>query len=113
MAMELNILCGDADVGDDEFDSPVESRWVVAVGMCGNVVIIEHPNIHFSFFDNGYCADDVGLPFETEDGAGIYEWICSPTYHIDYESGVTEFDGFDVISSKPVAIAGNAKSVDA
>ena len=96
--MELNISCGD-DGTDGEFDSPVNSRWLVAVGGCGTVVIIERPNIHFSFFDNGSSTEDIGLPPDTEDDAGIYEWICSPTYSSDWESGFLEFDGFDVVKS--------------
>ena len=99
--MELNISCSDDGI-DDGFDSPVNSRWIVAVGSCGTVVIIERPNIHFSFFDNGSSTEDIGLPPDTGDDAGIYEWICSPVYHKDYESGITEFEGFDVLESKRI-----------
>lgn len=101
--MELNIFCSDDGV-DDGFGSPVNSRWVVAVGGCGTVVIIERPNIHFSFFDNGSSTEDIGLPPDTNDGAGIYEWICSPSYSTDWESGYTEFVGFDVVKSRNLDI---------
>ncbi len=84
---------------EPEFDSPVNSKWIVAIGMCGNVVILSAPNIHFSFFENGIQADNVGIPFESDDEAGIYEWVCSPSYYTDWESGITEFSGFDVVSS--------------
>jgi len=95
-----DILIIEKDEGDEpDFESPVNSRWVVAIGVCGNVVVISTPDIHPSFFDNGMETDNIGLPCESEDESGIYQWVCSPTYSTDWESGVTDFEGFDVISS--------------
>lgn len=89
----------------DEYDSPRGSRWVVAIGTCGTVVIVKKPNIHFSFFDNGECAEDVGLPCDSDDEPGVYEWICSPVFGRDWESGRDEFYGFDVVSSRKIEIS--------
>ena len=50
-------------------------------------------------------AEDVGLPPDSEDDAGIYEWICSPSFGRDWESGRDEFEGFDVISSRKIEIS--------
>lgn len=87
---------------EDEYDSPYNSKWLVAIGVCGTVVILKEPNIHFSFFDCGRCTEDVGLPESSEDEPGIYEWVCSPVFSNDWESGRDEFEGFDVISSRKI-----------
>lgn len=90
---------------DNEYDSPYNSKWIVAIGVCGTVVVVKKPNIHYSFFDNGCAAEDVGLPTDSEDDAGIYEWVCSPAFGRDWESGRDEFEGFDVISSRKIEIS--------
>ena len=90
---------------DNEYDSPYNSKWIVVIGVCGTVVIVKKPNIHFSFFDNGCAAEDVGLPPDSEDDAGIYEWVCSPSFGRDWESGRNEFKGFDIISTRKIEIS--------
>ena len=90
---------------DNEYDSQYNSKWIVAIGVCGTVVVVKKPNIHYSFFDNGCGAEDVGLPPDSEDDAGIYEWVCNPAFGRDWESGRDEFKGFDVISSRKIEIS--------
>lgn len=91
--------------GEDAYVSPHKSKWIVAVGVCGSVVVLKEPNIHFSFFDCGRSAEDVGLPCDSEDEPGIYEWICSPAFGHDWESGRDEFEGFDVVSSRKIEVS--------
>ena len=50
------------------------------------------------------ATEDIGLPPETEDEAGIYEWICSHSYSKDWESGYSEFVGFDVVKSSKLDV---------
>ena len=103
--MLLKIDSVESTGADDEYDSPYGSKWIVAIGVCGTVVVVKKPNIHYSFFDNGCVAEDIGLPPDSEDDAGIYEWICSPSFGRDWESGRDEFKGFDVISSRKIEIS--------
>ncbi len=73
---------------EPEYDSPHGSEWIVAVDISGSVTILDAPNIHYSFFDNGLSAEYIGLPFECEDlGPGIYKWVC------DVHGGRDEFTG--------------------
>lgn len=90
---------------DSEYDSSYNSKWIVAIGVCRTVVIVKEPNIHYSFFDYGCMAEDVGLPADSEDDAGIYEWVCRPVFSRDWESGRDEFEGFNVISSRKIEIS--------
>ena len=49
----LKLQISDAQINQenkDEYDSPYNSKWLVAIGVCGTVVILKEPNIHFSFF---------------------------------------------------------------
>ena len=85
-----------------DYEPAYNSKWLVAIGICGTVVILKAPNIHFSYFENGKTAEDVGLPEYSEDEAGVYEWTCSPAFGHDWESGREEFEGFDVISSRKI-----------
>ena len=87
---------------EDEYDPPYNSKWLVAIGICGTVVILKAPNIHFSYFDNGKTAEAIGLPESSEDETGIYEWTCSPESFSDWESGREEFAGFNVESSRKI-----------
>ena len=86
----------------DDYEPAYNSKWLVAIGICGTVVILKAPNIHFSYFENGKTAEDVGLPEYSEDEAGIYEWTCSPESFPDWESGHKEFAGFNVESSRKI-----------
>ena len=84
---------------DEQFDSAFGCKFTVSIGIDGLVSILKSPNIHYGFFDNGMTAEDIGIPYECEDAPGVYEWVCSPAFGRDWESGRDEFDGFDVISS--------------
>ena len=88
-----------AGQSDEQFDSAFGCKFTVSIGIDGLVSILKAPNIHYGFFDNGMTAEDIGIPYECEDAPGVYEWVCSPAFGRDWESGRDEFDGFDVISS--------------
>jgi hypothetical protein len=96
--MDLQAITTDAPE-DDEFDSPHGSKWIVAVDDCGLVSILRRPNIHYSFFDNGEGAEEIGLPSEAPGtNPGVYEWTCDFTQVIDWESGLPDDYTFDVIA---------------
>ena len=84
---------------DEQFDSAFGCKFTVSIGIDGLVSILKAPNIHYGFFDNGMTAEDIGIPYECEDAPGVYEWVCSPAFGRDWESGRDEFEGFDVNSS--------------
>ena len=88
-----------AGQSDEQFDSAFGCKFTVSIGIDGLVSILKAPNIHYGFFDNGMTAEDIGIPYECEDAPGVYEWVCSPAFGRDWESGRDEFEGFDVNSS--------------
>jgi hypothetical protein len=87
--LELTIDTAASETPDDEtFESPNGSKWIVAVDALGFVTILKAPNIHWAFFECGQSAEEIGLPFEVGDMApGVYEWTCSYSQSIDWESG--------------------------
>lgn len=92
---------GDLTTEEEQFDSPNGSKWIVAVDDCGLVVILDRPNIHYSFFDCGEGAEEIGLPFEVCDTApGVYEWICDYSQSRDAETGIPDGGEFDVREEK-------------
>ena len=84
---------------DEQFDSAFGCKFTVSIGIDGLVSILKAPNIHYGFFECGVDAENVGLPTESEDLPGVFEWTCSPSYYREWESGILDFNGFDVISS--------------
>ena len=88
-----------AGQSDEQFDSAFGCKFTVSIGIDGLVSILKAPNIHYGFFECGVDTESIGLPTEGEDCPGVYEWTCSPSYSRDWESGILDFDGFDVISS--------------
>lgn len=91
---EIQILEED---DEPEYASPQGSKWIVAVSDEGYVSVLVRPPIHHAFFDNGPGAEDIGLPFEVENPAGVYEWICNVQEYRDWESGYVDDWNFDVI----------------
>ena len=87
---------------DDEpqFDDPLHTEWIVAVDVEGNVSILKSPNIHDSFFDAGMKAEYIGLPFEVDQPPGVYQWKCRLSESRDWESGLVDDYGFDVIEEQ-------------
>ena len=83
-----------------EFDSPLHTEWIVAVDVEGNVSILKSPNIHDSFFDAGMKAEYIGLPFEVDQPPGVYQWKCRLSESVDWESGLVDDYGFDVIEEQ-------------
>ena len=97
------ILATQTNQEDDTAYEPAKnSKWLVAIGICGTVVVLKAPNIHFSYFENGKTAEDIGLPESSTDEVGVYEWTCFPEYTRDWESGREEFEGFIVTSSRKI-----------
>lgn len=84
----------------ENFDSPNCSKWIVAVDDQGCVQVLSRPNIHYSFFDNGDSAEEIGLPEESEDTPGIYEWTCILIIRKDWETGIDDDYEFEVTESK-------------
>ncbi len=85
------------DADEMEFESPNGSVWIVAVDIQGLVTILKAPNIHYSFFDLGKSAEDIGLPCEVEDvGPGVYRWTCSVNSSKDWETGIVDDYEFEV-----------------
>lgn len=73
--------------GEEEYESPQGSVWIVAVDDGGSVYILRRPNIHYSFFDCGDGAEEIGLPFEVSNSPGVYRWTCSVSHGKDEYSG--------------------------
>lgn len=72
-----NILIDCEEEQEEKFDSPQGSVWIVAVDIFGVATILQAPNIHYGFFDAGNSAEEIGLPFETDNEPGIYKWTCN------------------------------------
>lgn len=78
----------DDGIEEPEYDPPEGSVWLIGVDMQGCVFILDTPNIHYSFFDNGYNAEDMGFPYDLVDTeAGVYRVTCSFKTSTDWESG--------------------------
>ena len=76
------------DEDEQDYDKPSGSVWIVSVDIGGLVSVLETPNIHYSFFDHGATAEELGLPPDMNDTeAGVYKWTCSFTTSVDWESG--------------------------
>lgn len=88
------------DFHEPEYDSPDGSVWIVAVDYGGNVSVLEAPNIHHCFLDNGPEAEYLGLPPNVDDmDPGVYRWTCSYRTHTDWESGQVDDYDFEVEES--------------
>lgn len=84
----------------EEFDSPYNSVWIVAVDIAGNVSVLEMPNIQ-GISDLGNTAEVLGIPSFVEDvDPGIYQWTCSYHPHINVENGHVEDWDFTVEKEK-------------
>lgn len=81
---------------EPEFDSPHGSVWIVAVDYAGRVAVLQAPNIHYSFLDNGPEAEYLGLPESVEEEPGVYRWTCSYHTSTDWESGHVDDWHFEV-----------------
>ena len=46
---------------DNEYDSPYNSKWIAAIGVCGTVVVVKKPNIHYSFLTTGVWRKMLGF----------------------------------------------------
>lgn len=83
----------------DEWASPNNSEWVIGVDMAGSIFIVGAPNIHPSFFDGGYTAENIGFPPDIVDvDAGLYKAICSFSTSTDWETGQVDDWSFDIES---------------
>lgn len=85
---------------EHEYENPNNTVWIVAVGMGGNVSIMQAPDIHPGFFDGGESAEMLGLPFEVEKSPGVYKWTCKFVEHRDWESGIVEEWNFEPVSEE-------------
>ncbi|ARB11689.1 hypothetical protein CB7_236 [Pectobacterium phage vB_PatM_CB7] len=91
--MEISII-PPAEDSEPEFDPPDGSVWIVAVDYAGKVTVLDTPNIHDGFLDNGPEAEYLGLPPDVDDlDPGVYRWTCSYHTSTDWESGIC--DGWD------------------
>ena len=94
--IEIN---NEQSLGEEEkFTSPRNSEWIIAVDYRRCVSILKAPNIHYGFFDGGYDAEMVGLPFEVDDSAGVYRWICEFEEYRNWESG--SVDDWEFVPTK-------------
>lgn len=97
---QVDEIQSDDDYDEPEFDSPNGSVWIVAVDHAGRVSVLETPNIHTAFLDNGPEAEYLGLPPDVDDmDPGIYRWTCSYHPHVDRESGHVDDYEFEVEES--------------
>lgn len=88
------------DEEEPDYDSPNGSVWIVAVDYAGRVTVLETPNIHHSFLDNGPEAEYLGLPPDVDDmDPGVYRWTCSYHTHTDWETGKVDDYDFEVEES--------------
>lgn len=88
---------------EPEYDSPHGSVWIVAVDYAGRVTVLETPNIHHAFLENGPEAEYLGLPADVDDmDPGVYRWTCSYHASKDWESGVC--DGWDFAVEESVLL---------
>lgn len=95
--LPVNFTEEESDPEELDFDSPNGSVWIVAVDIQGLVTILKAPNIHYSYFDNGKSAEDIGLPCEVEDVVpGVYRWTCDLISSKDWETGIVDDYEFQV-----------------
>lgn len=89
-------------VVEPEYESPYGSEWIVSVDDIGYVDIMRWPNIHPGYLDEGINTEMLNMPDKVDDPAGVYKWICSPWETRDWESGIVDDWGFDVVESTPL-----------
>lgn len=88
------------EYSEPEYDSPNGSVWIVAVDYAGRVTVLETPNIHHAFLENGPEAEYLGLPPDVDEmDPGVYRWTCSYHPHTDWESGKVDDYDFEVEES--------------
>ena len=98
----MNILIeqngSDKQDQDTDWGCHKNTEWIVSIDMFGNVSILKAPNIHPGFleFTN---AEEIGLPFESNDPPGVYKWQCTFSESRDWESGLVDDYEFDVAES--------------
>lgn len=91
----------EGDESEEQYDSPNGSKWIIAVDEQGFVSILSRPNIHYAFFDCGYGAEEIGLPFELADTPpGVYEWTCNLRQTFCPETNCADGAEFYVIEEK-------------
>ena len=87
---QLKILDVEDVENDEEYDEPNNSSWILCISDRGVCSVMSAPNIHFSFFDNGYEADDIPLLGYEKLPAGVYKVIMSFSTSVDWETGIVD-----------------------
>ena len=76
--------------GDDSFDDPDGSEWVLGVDAWGRVFVVEPPNLPDGFLDSKN-AEEIGLPYELVDTKpGLYKATMAFRVHYYGEYGNDE-----------------------
>ena len=110
-AMDLNQWIKKVDLtpmqDDDEpdWDAPNGSEWIIAVDIGNRVSIISAPNIHYSFFDGGDTANDIGFPEDWKDvEPGVYRVTAAYSTSTCRETGYVDDHYFDVASHEKIEL---------
>lgn len=79
---------------EEQWISPEGDDWIVAVDMFHNVHIVLPPSgIHPAWLDP--CnSEDIGMPQGVDLQPGLYIVKVNIETSYDYETGLTEFEGF-------------------
>lgn len=86
----LTIIADEPGVDEDgkEYAKPGMQEWVIGIDRDSTPFILSPPDIHWSFFENGYAAEDVCL-------RGIPEDIDAGVYKMTFSFWLIPYDGYE------------------
>jgi len=88
---------------DEELQgNPNLTNWIMAIDRDGYLKVIDHPLLHWSYFEEGLEAEYLGLPIEVDEKPGLYSVRCSKFIGRDRESGIIDEWGFDIDEMIPL-----------
>lgn len=100
----LKVLNGEPvesiDTGDHMFEKVGSNKWILGVGEVGGAWVMRAPDIHWSFFENGYNVEDLGIQGSEELDEGVYEITTRYSEHLDWETGVVDDWDFNIVKYK-------------
>lgn len=83
---------------EEGYEAPGFNEWVLCVDSWGQVHVVKHPNIHFSFLETRN-AEEIGLPYEVKDRKpGVYRVVTKFKKSTDWETGLVDDYSFDPAS---------------
>ena len=79
---------------EEDYDEPNGCTWIVTVDDAGDCNVVRRPNIHWSFFENGNYAEDIGITGYEKFSPGLYKIKTDFSISTDWETGIPDDHDF-------------------